>query len=1104
MVDLLVSAIANMIAEALNAAVNMIMPLLDFDFDSFNMAFPFAANAYSIFQSVAVAIALLLAAFQIFPMLSGQSQTKTTPVRAGLFAILSVFGIYYGNYILTAIMEIAQAPYDAMMNADSSSAFTFAFDPVLAVITDAAYQVSIIIYIVLLLLIGIAFIKLLLEAVERYVILFVLVYLSPLASSTLASEPTSGIFKRFLSMFISQCVLLILNVWSLKMSISLFDGLGASTNPVLSLMLGYAFLRIASKLDSYLNQLGLSAAVTGAGLGSELMATGMMMLSKLGGLTGGKNVSSGSASGGSGSSSGILGFSQKLSSGIGKISPVAGAADAGKNAVQALGKTAGQGLTAAKEAMAGTSGSLTEKLGAGVEAAGNTLKQNVGKNLHDASMKTQGSSLWARGAAQAANAKIDGTGVDSLVKNAVSGEGLTADERHDLASNAFVGDKVMNSFEGGNETSESADVAATMQSIGLEDADPKATDAINAGYGNIDAEDVDFVQNENGIQANFSKDGWNESWDVKTAAQYNALSPDAQQAYTAFKSANGGQYYYSHSRSRAPSAMQKEQMAVSSAVAAFSASPQTTSLSQSEWASVSKNPDAYNKTWNGLRESGQTLGGSDTEKTSIKGMLSATKTSGSKLVEGKNAAIAHMDDADASWDGRSAKVSWNQENGSHQFEILSQDEAAQIGSPAQLHEMGYSAISVGDETYFAKYSAPPTDQEQLTAATTQFVTDPQTYPMSEKNWSDLTRSTSEYNGVWAGMATSNVSLAQNTADQKQIGGMMSASRAPNAKTTAGRNEAIAYLNSGKAEVAQMNGNGAYVSWTNADGYRCSYSMLTERGAQTIGVTSADLHTAGYEAVDIGGETYYAHYQGAPAKQEQLSKAITDFASSPQKNLLSSSDYSEMWKSPDHVNQLFTEMEANGTSLIYTPGAKTPENAQIADFISNSRVSGISPVEKSKAVTSVLSGEAKYAKLDGRGITVEYDDNGEGHRVTILSPNAVENPAKIDPKISGYVGNMAAGAAQEMAPKVIHATAPTPVVRSTPPMPRPIESKPIIENPTQEKQLPNKQNNSAPKIGLEELNNRAYVHNVIGNDRYYASTERHLSTKEPDKGTNDLT
>ena len=53
----------------------------------------------------------------------------------------------------------------------------------------------------ILILIGYNYIKLLLEITERYVVTFVLMYLSPLASATIASPTTNGIYKKFFTMF---------------------------------------------------------------------------------------------------------------------------------------------------------------------------------------------------------------------------------------------------------------------------------------------------------------------------------------------------------------------------------------------------------------------------------------------------------------------------------------------------------------------------------------------------------------------------------------------------------------------------------------------------------------------------------------------------------------------------------------------------------------------------------------------------------------------------------------------------------------------------------------------------------------------------------------
>ena len=66
------------------------------------------------------------------------------------------------------------------------------------------------------------YLKLLLEAAERYVLLGVLVFTAPLAFSMGASQSTSGVFKSWCRMFGGQVLLLIMNAWCLRLFTSMF------------------------------------------------------------------------------------------------------------------------------------------------------------------------------------------------------------------------------------------------------------------------------------------------------------------------------------------------------------------------------------------------------------------------------------------------------------------------------------------------------------------------------------------------------------------------------------------------------------------------------------------------------------------------------------------------------------------------------------------------------------------------------------------------------------------------------------------------------------------------------------------------------------------
>lgn len=538
MIDMLISGLAEILAVALETMVSIVLPVFGFSFNAFNDAFPFARTAYTIFQSIALGIVLLLAAAQIIPFFFGYRQNKTTPIRAALFAILAVFGIYYGNYIMTAIMEIAQMPYNAILNSDigyGSLESVIEINSMMSVVYDACYQQSIVIYIVLLLMIGIAFIKLLLEAVERYVILFVLIYTTPLAASTLASENTSGIFKKFFTMFISQCILLILNVWSLQMITSLFSNMGTATNPMITLLIGYAFLRIASRLDSYLNALGLNAAVTGAGLGVELMATGMMLMSSGSSFKGGKASAGGS---------GILGFSKSVGGAIGKINPISGGADAAKNfMVGGVGKTAKSSMEAFRQAATSTE---SGKFKAGARAFGTQWKSSFAQNKHDAWMKTQDQNLLMRNIGQTGGG-LSGhdKSLNETLETMFSNGTLSNQELNDIANTSFAANGAFNSIPEEAEINDSAAVAATMQGIGLSSSMPEAEEAIQVGLGNIDADNTAYSMTAEGAQMSYSINGKGHTWDVRNSAQMQSLSLQEQSAYTRFKS-DGHTYYAKH------------------------------------------------------------------------------------------------------------------------------------------------------------------------------------------------------------------------------------------------------------------------------------------------------------------------------------------------------------------------------------------------------------------------------------------------------------------------------------------------------------------------------------------------------------------------------
>lgn len=559
MVELLMNWLADAIAVLLDVAISWLSPITGFEFEMFNKAFPFALEAYEIFQQVALVLVLLIAGFHLLPWLfPSDQQSKTSPIRLAFCVVLAVAFIFYGNYILEGVMAIANYPFQALVdtsgvdfNLGTGFDVDTDFGVVITVLSDTFGGVSILLYIIAMLLIGIAFIKLMIEAIERYVIMMLLIYASPLAASTLASPTTSGIYKKFFSMFISQCILVVLNMWVMKMVISMFSNLNtlSGVERIIGLLMAYAALRIGARLDSYLNQLGLNAAITGAGLAGELLGAGMTLAAA------GKMVKGNSDKGDGGVGGGILGAVSKAGNFIGKYSPIANAGTAMGSVARAsygvafggAGKTIGQSVGAGvRNAMdkSAPGKNMASRFGSGFSQA---FTQNIGPNMDDVLARSADKNAVIR--------KMMKPDIDKITQRMTGKEKgmIVPSERADIKNHSFMADGIYENIAGSDDAIKSpVDVANIMQGIGADANDSQASEFIGVAYGNVNADNISFGMDGEGIHASYDKGTYRYQMKLVDDAQYRALSFEEQQGYEQFSSKTGKVYYQRHTTDRIP------------------------------------------------------------------------------------------------------------------------------------------------------------------------------------------------------------------------------------------------------------------------------------------------------------------------------------------------------------------------------------------------------------------------------------------------------------------------------------------------------------------------------------------------------------------------
>lgn len=738
MVDLLMSGIAQIISVAFNAFIEAIVSIFSFDMEYFNKTFPFAANAYPIIQTISLGIALLIAAVHIIPFFMGGKQ-QSSPIRIGLHTIFAVGFIYYGNYILTAIMEIAQYPYSALAGTATGSGFGGeaigdAIGSVVelgTILEDTFATQSILLYLIVFLLIAFAFLKMIIEIVERYVILFVLIYLSPLAASTIASETTFGIYKRYLSMFISQCILMVLSVWSLKMVASLFNNFYASENDLLVLLMGYAFIRISNKIDSYLGQLGLSAATTGAGLGSELMAAGMGIAAMF---SGGKKLPGKGAMGDMAGAAGAGGVGNILGAGMDKIngvgnwiqnhSPAAAAGKAGLGAAKALGRTAAQGVQAGINA-AGTESKFGARFAKFRQGFGQAAKDNLGGNLRNAALDSQ-SNVVNRGVERflrnngIANSP-DATGmVQDMADTVKTGGKLDADQLADLEKHPWMARELDKLCDANNASITDPDTVASLAAsqMGAANMPAEMQEAYQVGTGQIDADGVNFSKDKDGIHMAWNVDGKQKEMDLRTKDQYDRLSPAEKAAYTPVRGANGAMMFM---KSSALSNANVASRAATKGIQEFAKGNGSTPLSAEANAAVRKDPRSLKNLQNAIVEnkgfvSGYSQHGPEAIHAALDGINDRNLPKDVK--EAKAEAMERLrtgdfDKAGTYMDGHSVNVAWTDENGKHALAFAT-DEKTDLGAAPAYGSRSKYNLNGEDCDY--SYSRPATAEEAANAS----------------------------------------------------------------------------------------------------------------------------------------------------------------------------------------------------------------------------------------------------------------------------------------------------------------------------------------------------------------------------------------------------
>lgn len=221
--DGIVEWLSEQVMHGLDLISTSVLGALGCNMDVFLRYFPAAETMYKVFVALSIGLILLNWVWQLFKNFGlGTGIEAEDPVKLSIRSVLFILLAYFSDDIVSMALKIGGTPYAWIMNSELPAISFADFNSVMLVIIGAcANGAGALITLILVIILAWNYLKLLLEAAERYVLLGVLIYTAPVAFSMGASQSTSNIFKSWCRMLGGQMLLLVMNAWCLRLFTSM-------------------------------------------------------------------------------------------------------------------------------------------------------------------------------------------------------------------------------------------------------------------------------------------------------------------------------------------------------------------------------------------------------------------------------------------------------------------------------------------------------------------------------------------------------------------------------------------------------------------------------------------------------------------------------------------------------------------------------------------------------------------------------------------------------------------------------------------------------------------------------------------------------------------
>lgn len=282
LIDGLREICSQFVVDMMDLVTGMFTELLSCDLTLFEELFSVVGDLYkNVIVPMGIAILLLIWIWQLFKSMFGKAGVSSEdPIELVCRSCIALFFVVAAKPMINYVLNIAGTPYQWVVGTDitvdSFSEYVSVLEKVTGSLGIGSLNISILM-LIMQFVVAWNYLKMLFIIAERYVLLGVFSYTAPLAFSTGGSKATNNILASWSKMFGGQIVLIILNAWCMKMFLSGYGNLMASsygfTKFFVATLCLIGFCKITFKLDSYMASLGVNLGRPSYGLG----AMGLMM-----------------------------------------------------------------------------------------------------------------------------------------------------------------------------------------------------------------------------------------------------------------------------------------------------------------------------------------------------------------------------------------------------------------------------------------------------------------------------------------------------------------------------------------------------------------------------------------------------------------------------------------------------------------------------------------------------------------------------------------------------------------------------------------------------------------------------------------------------------